>query len=66
MKLEQHLERGSRSSDLRAEVRGDKMMTVPLYGDMLSMTGTTDDRASSFTYALLKALVDKAVDKAHK
>ncbi len=65
MKLEQHLERGSRSSDLRAEVRGDEIMTVPLYGDMLSMTGTADDRASSFTYALLKALVDKAVDEAH-
>jgi hydrogenase maturation protein HypF len=64
MKLEPFLERGRRSIPMKAEVRSGVVGTVDLFRQLVGSSGTREDRAYSFTAALLEALVDAAVDDA--
>ena len=64
MKLEKHLERGRDRVKIEVERKGNVIMTVPMFAQLVSSTGSIDDRAHSFVKALIRGLVDVAVDEA--
>jgi hydrogenase maturation protein HypF len=64
MKLEPYLERGSRTVPMKAELRSGIVGTVDLFRQLADSKGSKEDRAHSFTAALLEALVDAAADDA--
>ena len=64
MKLEPLLELGRRTVPMTAELRSGIVGTVDLFQQLAEARGSREDKAHSFTAALLEALVDSAADRA--
>lgn len=64
MKLETLLERGKVLPDMVAERRGGVVMTVPLFQQLRGMQGSKEDLAITFVAAVLRSLVEAAVEEA--
>jgi len=64
MKLEPHLARGKRNIPMKAELRSGVVNTTDTFRQLVASKGSIEDRAYSFTAALLESLVDAAADEA--
>ena len=66
MKLERLLESGSDSVPIELEREGNVIRSVDMFRQMVESKGKPQDRANSYVAALVRGLVDVAVEEAQK